>query len=285
MLINCKECGREISDTAKVCPHCGAKIKKEKVIKEKPQWNNPFKRLVETAMSSVKGKWIYLGTLIASCAIAVCFLILTILSFAAPYSFLYSEPCKDGYDLIDELTIEYKTQYQINIQGDKYTVTRLKFTDSLGVSVSSNMLGSSGQVQYRFAKDGQVFVFVFYNGYEIDYVIENTYPVFVEAYKSYQPTSLSSADRKLADTSIELAETVFDIVLLTNGKSYDFYDILKDYEEFHHSLTAIKISSLVLLSIFSIVAISGTVLYIVFIRKRKEVPLTAEDNTDNKVDN
>lgn len=29
-LIKCKECGAEISSTAKVCPHCGAKIKKPK---------------------------------------------------------------------------------------------------------------------------------------------------------------------------------------------------------------------------------------------------------------
>ena len=28
-LINCKECGKEISDTAKSCPNCGAKTKKE----------------------------------------------------------------------------------------------------------------------------------------------------------------------------------------------------------------------------------------------------------------
>ncbi len=31
MLIHCKECGNEISDTAKHCPHCGAKVKKEKI--------------------------------------------------------------------------------------------------------------------------------------------------------------------------------------------------------------------------------------------------------------
>ena len=29
-LINCKECGKEVSDTSKRCIHCGAKIKKEK---------------------------------------------------------------------------------------------------------------------------------------------------------------------------------------------------------------------------------------------------------------
>ena len=28
-LINCKECGKEISDMAKMCPHCGCLIKKK----------------------------------------------------------------------------------------------------------------------------------------------------------------------------------------------------------------------------------------------------------------
>lgn len=34
MLINCKECGKEISDTVKTCPHCGAKLKKQKKAKK-----------------------------------------------------------------------------------------------------------------------------------------------------------------------------------------------------------------------------------------------------------
>lgn len=34
-LINCPECGKEISDSVKKCPHCGKKIK-----------DNPFKQFV-----------------------------------------------------------------------------------------------------------------------------------------------------------------------------------------------------------------------------------------------
>lgn len=34
-LINCKECGKEISDTSKVCVHCGAKTEKAKKIRKK----------------------------------------------------------------------------------------------------------------------------------------------------------------------------------------------------------------------------------------------------------
>ncbi len=29
MLIACKECGKEISDKAKICPHCGCPVKKK----------------------------------------------------------------------------------------------------------------------------------------------------------------------------------------------------------------------------------------------------------------
>lgn len=34
-LIKCKECGREISDTAKICVHCGAKTEKAKAKSKK----------------------------------------------------------------------------------------------------------------------------------------------------------------------------------------------------------------------------------------------------------
>lgn len=30
-LINCKDCGKEVSKKAKICPHCGAKLKKKKI--------------------------------------------------------------------------------------------------------------------------------------------------------------------------------------------------------------------------------------------------------------
>lgn len=30
-MINCKDCGKEVSKKAKTCPHCGAKVKKKKI--------------------------------------------------------------------------------------------------------------------------------------------------------------------------------------------------------------------------------------------------------------
>ena len=33
-IVNCKECGKEISDMAQTCPHCGVVIKKDTYTKE-----------------------------------------------------------------------------------------------------------------------------------------------------------------------------------------------------------------------------------------------------------
>lgn len=33
-IVNCKECGKEISDMAQTCPHCGVVLKKDTFSKE-----------------------------------------------------------------------------------------------------------------------------------------------------------------------------------------------------------------------------------------------------------
>lgn len=285
MLVNCKECGREISDTAKMCPFCGAKVKKAKTKVDRGNnqgsiLSNWFKRVKD----SKNGKVIYLGSLISSCVVAVCFLIITILSFAVPYAFLHSKLCADGYALIDKLAIKNQNRYDINIRGDRYIISRGNIGDRIVITISSNVLGNSGQVQYHFAKDGNIKANAFLNGYECVYEFENTYFVFTEAYYNYKPTSLSSAEMRLADSSIDLAEAVFNYVLALNNKDYDFYDILYDYAEFHSSLNATKVSSIVLMSIFSIASISGLVLYILFIRKKNENTLSEEDIINKTID-
>ena len=279
MLINCKECGREVSDTAKACPHCGAKVKKEKVDKEKTQRNNPLKGLVECATSTTKGKWIYLGTVFGCCAIALCFLILTILSFAAPYAFLHSEPCNDGYALIDKMALKSQNQYQITISGDKYTITRFKIDNRIVVSVG-NISGPSDSVQYHFANDGSLHAWVFIGAYQFDYEYEDTIPVFVAAYKNYKFTSLSTTERKLGDAAIKLSEAVFDVVLITNGKSYDFNDILSDYGDYRDSLIGIKVSSTVLAVLFMALSVCGIVFYDIYTKKvtQTDEPLKEEAN-------
>lgn len=38
-LIKCEECGKEISDTANICPHCGIELKHKKEVKNKIEFD------------------------------------------------------------------------------------------------------------------------------------------------------------------------------------------------------------------------------------------------------
>lgn len=308
MLIKCYECGKEVSDTAKHCPHCGAKVKKVKVVKENDRQPSQPKRTVEGATdSNVEGattitaerttgnkaervtgvkmvKRIFLSTLIPSCAIALCFLILTVFSFVTPYSFLRGKTCKDGYAFIDELIKESDSgrEYSINIQGDWYYIMRSDYGNGKLITVMSNSL--SGQVQYEFEKDGNIRAYTFYQRYEFDYEIKGTNPVFVQAFYNYEPITLTSEDRELADASIELAEAVIDYVLDYNGKDYTFNDILKEYDDYKDSLTGIKVSSIVLTSLFTVVAVADTVICVLLMKKmrKNETPVSDDANVDGQ---
>jgi len=44
MLINCPECSKEISDSAKNCPQCGYPLTEEKEVEEQPQVQKPKKK-------------------------------------------------------------------------------------------------------------------------------------------------------------------------------------------------------------------------------------------------
>lgn len=60
-LINCRECGKEISDTSKRCIHCGAKIKKEKIKKEK---NKEVSKNKKKLILIILGIILIIGTII-----------------------------------------------------------------------------------------------------------------------------------------------------------------------------------------------------------------------------
>ena len=60
-LIKCRECGKEISDTSKRCIHCGAKIKKEKIKKEKNKEVSKSKKKIILIILSVI---LFIGTII-----------------------------------------------------------------------------------------------------------------------------------------------------------------------------------------------------------------------------
>ena len=60
-LINCRECGKKISDTSKRCIHCGAKIKKEKIKKEK---NKEVSKNKKKLILIILGIILIIGTII-----------------------------------------------------------------------------------------------------------------------------------------------------------------------------------------------------------------------------
>lgn len=283
MLINCKECGREVSDTAKACPHCGAKVKKEKVVRENPQWNNPFKKLVETTTSSAKGKWIYLGTVAGCCAIAFCFLILTILSFAAPSAFLHSKKCRDGYALINHLAPRYNS-YEMTIQGKQFEISNLPLSGYVAnVCVKSSLSGGSYTVRYRFKSNGEAEAVVTFSvgyRYEVDYEYDGTYPVLIRAYKDSKITTLTSTEMQLAYSILNLTDTVLDYVLSENNKHYNFNDIISDYADYRNSLMGIWVSSTVLAVLFTAISVCGIVIYVIYAKKGVQTvePLNTESN-------
>lgn len=200
-----------------------------------------------------------------------------IVSFSTPIAFLHSKPCKESYDLVEELAFKHHNNYVIDIEEYEFTVSRSKVDNAIMVSVSSKIFGPSGQVQYRFAKDGKVTVIAFLYEYEYVYVVENAYPIFYVAYYNNKPTSISSTDKKLAEASIQLAERVFDYALSVNKQHYDFYDILKDYDKYKNSINPIRISSITLTSIFTVATICGGVCYVILSRKKQKADIPQED--------
>lgn len=66
MLVSCNECGREISDTAESCPHCGAKVIKEKAEDRVNNQDIPFSNQVNGVKGSKNKKIICLGSLLVS---------------------------------------------------------------------------------------------------------------------------------------------------------------------------------------------------------------------------
>ncbi len=273
MLINCKECGREISDTVKHCPHCGAKVRK--ALKEKISQTNALKRFAECITNNLMLKLICVASLIGSCAIAILFLILTIISFASPYTFLNSEPCKDANNLIWDLTYRNNTSnYKIKLKDSTFYLS-----PGNGVTITTYTFGGEGQAQYHFKKDGTVKLYLFFNQVECDYDVTKTEVKFIKASYNYSPYQLTATDKKLANTAIELSKAVIDYALRINGKSYSFYEILSDYEDFHSSINGIKISSIVLMSVFAFTTIGITVLFALGNRKNKVIRRT--DCADN----
>ena len=288
MLITCKECGKEVSDSAKRCPNCGAKVKKVKVEKEKKEKGNLLAKIAEKVAGSKKTKWAYFISMIASCAIAGCFLLMTLLSFAAPLAFLHSEPCRDGYDLIEELAPDYDG-YEITIHGSSsnytYKIMGLPFSGYVtDVCVTSSISGSSFAVHRRFKPNGSVEAIVTFTigyFYECEYVYDGSYAELVQAYKGYSSTTLTNTEREYAYSLITLTDTVLNYVLSYHSRDYDFDDILEDYADYHNSLLGIRISSAVIMVVFTTISIFAIVFYAKIRKKRGQTAESLQEETSD----
>lgn len=58
-LVNCNECGKQISDKAEMCPHCGNPIK---IVERRPEKETVY---IQSEKKSGCGIWAFVGVLIA----------------------------------------------------------------------------------------------------------------------------------------------------------------------------------------------------------------------------
>ena len=272
MLINCKECGKEVSDTAKKCPHCGAKVKKEK------SKNNVNQKV----------KLGYIISVITSCVIAVCFFVTMILAAETPNVFFHSK----AYDYLSN---KHSKQTYAGYTFDT------DFTRSeIGVHIHTDVKDSSNGVVFSVNHSFTCSVhndeiFVSYDvsdkgnkiWYNIWYLRNNSGWYLSgtnssQGYGGYKEYTVTDDDIRTAKAGIDLVETTFDVTLLPY--SLDFDDVVKDFQKFAVSVKAIWTSSIALMSIFTVLAIAETVGYVLFRKiknKKTTLNIQSEDESSN----
>lgn len=281
MLINCKECGREISDTAKHCPHCGAKLKREKQKKEKKL---PFVFCLNKVKTDKKAK-ISLISAIASCAIVVCFLIMTIIAYVSPWSFLPNR-VRESCSLANNMEWQYKvkdTTYRFRVGKSFAAVDNADIRVTVyNMDSEQDILGnyqSLGMVSYYFHKNGNIKIGFhgFIAGRNLDFIYNvnknEMIPTDETAFESFGAHNISYDEASLleieyAEAMIDLVKSALNLRLFEITRQYSFDDILSDYFNYRDSLHAIRISSVVLMSIFTAVSACGIVLCIKCLAKK-----------------
>ena len=129
-LVNCPECGKEVSDTAKVCVHCGFKIPKIKTEKEKANKKD----------------------MIISLSILFCLLIVGIIfvwsnkqhSVKTYYSEEYMGYLEDFVALLDEYSLDMNKNQLVDSQlqalSNKLEKSEDDFVRILGLNVGNTRL-------------------------------------------------------------------------------------------------------------------------------------------------
>ena len=94
----------------------------------------------------------------------------------------------------------------------------------------------------------------------------------------YATRYLLPVERELSDSCIELAPMAIDYFLLSHEATSDFNTVVSDYADYHETLNAIKISSIILMSIFSVISICGIALSVKIFGKKK-----SQENISNNL--
>ena len=261
MIINCRECGREISDTAKQCPYCGAKVKREKHKKD----NGLTFRIKEKLTNNKHGKVIYLCSLTLCCSIAIVFLFLTLISFFVPKIFFHSE----SYSTLLELTSPEHSESHNKCSS--FQIEEIEFVIQSGSSNNEylDVFIDGRFVEYEFYPDGKIEARFYAQNSSDDYFacfydVKGTSMVFDYATRYLLPVEI-----ELSDSCIELAPMAIDYFLMSHEETFDFNTVLSDYADYHDTLKAIKISSIILMSIFSVISICGIALSVKIFGKKK----------------
>lgn len=212
---------------------------------------------------------VYLCSLALCCTIAVVFLFLTLISFCMPKIFLHSK----SYDTILNLTsFEHTKSHDCSsfqIEEIEFIIQSGSSTNEyLDVSIDNSLF----LIEYSFHPDGEIKVKLYFqsqsnkdNYFACFYDVRGTSIVF-----DYATRFLLPVERELSDSCIELSSMAIDYFLLSHGETFNFNTVLSDYADYHETLKAINISSIILMSIFSVISVCGITLSVKIFGKRKK---------------
>ena len=233
-LIHCPECGKEISDTAKRCIHCGASIKKAK---------QPFLLwLNNNILSNSKRKKRYAILHYICLGLALCFIVLLILTFATPKIFQpgkheYSRAmkCLETYDLLFEDFSIWRDSPQTDGTGRTADVINIILKNDTHIEYT---FFCDGDLKIAYRGDGECFL----------------------RYKDALKPITDGAEQIVFEVQdcLEISDSIITVFL--EQESLSFSNILDDFYRFGSTIKTIRIVSIVVGILFFFAFILLTVI-------------------------
>ena len=234
-LIHCPECGKEISDTAKRCIHCGASIKKTK---------RPFLLwLNDDILSNSKGEKRYVILRYICLGLALCLIILLILTFAVPKTF---QPGKHEYNRAMKCLETYELLFEdFSISRDSHQADGTgRIADQIDI-----ILENDTHIRYTFFCDGDL---------KIGYLGDDSGD-FLRYKDTLKP--ITDGDEQIVfDVQDYLEITDSIIAVFLEQESISFSNILDDFYRFGNIIKTIRIVSIVVGILFFVAFIFLTVI-------------------------